>query len=38
MTLVVYQFHRIRKLKLNSLKDQIYTDTKIHQRIREESK
>ena len=38
MTLVAYQLPCIRKLKLNSLKDQIYTDTKIHQRIMEESK
>ena len=29
---------RIRKLKLNPLKDQIYTDTKAYQRIVEEIK
>lgn len=37
VALAVYQFHRIRKLKLNPLKDQIYTDTKACQRIAEEN-
>lgn len=37
VALAVYQFHRIRKLKLNPLKDQIYTDTKAYQRIVEEN-
>ena len=35
--LAAYQFHRIRKLKLNPLKDQIYTDTKAYQRIVKEN-
>ncbi|WP_242369817.1 DUF5692 family protein [Adlercreutzia muris] len=38
VALAVYQFHRIRKLKLNPLKDQIYADTKAYQRIVEENK
>ena len=37
MALAAYQFHRIRKLKPNPLKDQIYTDTKAYQRIVEEN-
>ncbi len=36
--LAAYQFYRIRKLKLNPLKDQIYADTKAYQRIVEENK
>lgn len=38
VALAAYQFHRIRKLKLNPLKDQIYADTKAYQRIVEENK
>lgn len=38
VALAAYQFYRIRKLKLNPLKDQIYTDTKAYQRIVEENK
>ena len=37
VALAAYQFHRIRKLKLNPLKDQIYADTKAYQRIVEEN-
>ena len=37
MALAAYQLYRIRKLKLNPLKDQIYADTKTYQRIVEEN-
>ncbi len=33
MALAAYQFHRIRKLKPNPLKDQIYAGTKTYRRI-----
>lgn len=35
--LVVYQFARIRKLKLNPLKDEIYKDTKVYKELVEEN-
>ena len=38
VALAAYQFHRIRKLKLNPPKDQLYADTKAYQRIVEENK
>ena len=38
VALAAYQLYRIRKLKLNPLKDQIYADTKAYQRIVEENK
>ena len=37
VALAAYQLYRIRKLKLNPLKDQIYADTKTYQRIVEEN-
>ena len=37
MALAAYQLYRIRKLKLNPLKDQIYAGTKAYQRIVEEN-
>lgn len=37
VALAAYQLYRIRKLKLNPLKDQIYADTKTYQRIAEEN-
>ena len=37
VALAAYQLHRIRKLKLNPLKDQIYAGTKAYQRIVEEN-
>jgi len=33
VALVVYQFNRIRKRKLNPLKDEIYTDTAAYKRV-----
>lgn len=33
LALVVYQFNKIRKNKLNPLKDEIYTDTKAYERV-----
>ena len=33
--LAIYQFRKIRKLKLNPLKDQIYADTKSYQELEE---
>jgi len=36
VALFIYQFYRIRKLKLNPLKDEIYKDTKVYKRIVEE--
>lgn len=38
VALAAYQLYRIRKLKLNPLKDQIYAGTKAYQRIVEENK
>lgn len=37
VALVVYQFIRIRKNKLNALKDEIYVDTKAYKRVVEEN-
>lgn len=37
VALAAYQLYRIRKLKLNPLKDQIYAGTKTYQRIAEEN-
>ena len=36
--LAIYQFYRIRKLKLNPLKDQIYAGTKMYEKIVEENR
>lgn len=35
IALVVYQFYRIRRLKLNPLKDEIYSDTNAYRRVLE---
>jgi len=37
VALVVYQFIKIRKNKLNALKDEIYADTKAYKRVVEEN-
>ncbi|WP_255417718.1 DUF5692 family protein [Exiguobacterium sp. SH5S13] len=37
IALVAYQFYRIRKLKLNPLKDEIYVDTKAYKEIMEDN-
>ncbi|NFI96156.1 hypothetical protein FC961_17640, partial [Clostridium botulinum] len=36
--LAVYQFNKIRKNKLNPLKDQIFTETKAYKKVAEENK
>lgn len=38
VALAVYQFYRVRKLKLNPLKDEIYAGTKPYERIEEENR
>ena len=38
LTLVIYQFIKIRKNKLNPLKDEIFTETKAYKRVVEENK
>jgi len=38
VALVIYQFIKIRKNKLNMLKDEIYTDTKAYKRVIEENR
>lgn len=38
IALVVYQFNRIRKYKLNPLKDEIYTETNSYKEVLEENK
>ncbi len=38
IALVVYQFNRIRKNRLNPLKDEIYQDTKAYKQIIEENR
>lgn len=38
IALVVYQFNRIRKYKLNPLKDEIYAETKPYKQVLEENK
>ncbi len=37
VALVAYQFYRIRKLKLNPLKDEIYVGTKAYKEVQEEN-
>lgn len=37
VALAIYQFNRIRKYKLNPLKDEIYKDTKIYKQLVEEN-
>lgn len=38
VALAIYQFHKIRKHKLNPLKDEIYKDSKAYKQIIEENK
>lgn len=35
VALAAYQFRKIRKLKLNPLKDELYADTKSYQELEE---
>lgn len=38
VALAVYQFNRIRKNKLNSLKDEIFVETKAYKQVIEENR
>lgn len=38
VALAVYQFNKIRKYRLNPLKDEIYTDTNVYKQVATDNK